>query len=104
DDRVAATPQLRHERSADSSARAGDKHSHLYLLARIPAARPVALLTCEVVIRAELVSIQVCQGLCFSLHKANAGAHLLPEAGATQEGPLEAVRCSARLCENAMFW
>jgi hypothetical protein len=65
DDRVAGSHQLRHERSADSSARAGDKHSHLYLLARIPAARPVALLTCEVVIRAELVSIQVCPGLCF---------------------------------------
>jgi hypothetical protein len=25
----------------------------------------------------------------------NAGAHLLPEAGATQERTLEAVRCSA---------
>jgi hypothetical protein len=34
----------------------------------------------------------------------NAGAHLLPKAGATQERTLEAVRCSARLCENAMFW
>src|SRR5215211_6105727 len=33
----------------------------------------------------------------------NAGAHLLPEAGATQERTLEAVRCSARLCENSMF-
>ena len=28
---------------------------------------------------------------------ANAGAHLLPEAGATQERTLEAVRCSALL-------
>jgi hypothetical protein len=27
--------------------------------------------------------------------KPNAGAHLLPEAGATQERTLEAVRCSA---------
>jgi transposase len=34
----------------------------------------------------------------------NAGAHLLPEAEATQERRLEAVRCSARLCKNAMFW
>jgi len=38
----------------------------------------------------------------------NAGAHLLPEAGATQERTLEAVRCSALLgalmlvCENAI--
>ncbi len=44
DDRVAGSHQLRHERSADSSARAGDKHSHLYLLARIPAARPAPYL------------------------------------------------------------
>jgi hypothetical protein len=29
------------------------------------------------------------------IHRANAGAHLLPEAGATQERTLEAVRCSA---------
>jgi hypothetical protein len=34
----------------------------------------------------------------------NASAHLLPEAGATQERTLEAVRCSARLCKNSMFW
>jgi hypothetical protein len=27
--------------------------------------------------------------------RPNAGAHLLPEAGATQERTLEAVRCSA---------
>ena len=31
------------------------------------------------------------------LQKPNAGAHLLPEAGATQERTLEAVRCSAWL-------
>ena len=29
------------------------------------------------------------------LQNTNAGAHLLPEAGATQERTLEAVRCSA---------
>ena len=34
----------------------------------------------------------------------NAGAHLLPEAEATQERMLEAVRCSARLCENRILW
>src|SRR5215475_5244263 len=32
---------------------------------------------------------------CFFPGKPNAGAHLLPEAGATQERTLEAVRCSA---------
>ena len=32
---------------------------------------------------------------CFFPWKPNAGAHLLPEAGATQERTLEAVRCSA---------
>jgi hypothetical protein len=36
------------------------------------------------------------------LNSPNAAAHLLPEAAA--ERTLEAVRCSARLCENAMFW
>ena len=40
DDRVAGSHQLRHERSADNSARAGDKHSHLYLLARLPQPDP----------------------------------------------------------------
>src|SRR5215475_14333619 len=30
-----------------------------------------------------------------SVERSNAGAHLLPEAGATQERTLEAVRCSA---------
>ena len=35
--------------------------------------------------------------------KPNAGAHLLPEAGATQERTLEAVKCSARLCEKSIF-
>ena len=32
---------------------------------------------------------------CFFPWKPNAQAHLLPEAGATQERTLEAVRCSA---------
>src|SRR5215510_10356465 len=32
---------------------------------------------------------------CFLPWKPNASAHLLPEAGATQERRLEAVRCSA---------
>jgi hypothetical protein len=35
--------------------------------------------------------------LVFFPLKPNAGAHLLPEAGATQERRLEAVRCSAWL-------
>jgi hypothetical protein len=33
----------------------------------------------------------------FILVEPNAGAHLLPEAGATQERTLEAVRCSPML-------
>ena len=33
----------------------------------------------------------------------NAQAHLLPEAGATLERTLEAVRCSARLCQKSIF-
>src|SRR5262249_38214954 len=33
----------------------------------------------------------------------NAGAHLLPEAAATQERRLAAVRCSARLCQKSLF-
>src|SRR5438105_465935 len=34
--------------------------------------------------------------LCYKVpRQPNAGAHLLPEAGATQERTLEAVRCSA---------
>ena len=35
-----------------------------------------------------------------NVNHINAGAHLLPEAGATQERTLEAVRCSARLCQH----
>jgi hypothetical protein len=42
--------------------------------------------------------------LRFGTRSSNAQTHLLLEAGATQERRLEAVRCSARLCENAMFW
>ena len=34
--------------------------------------------------------------------RPNASAQLLPEAGATQERTLEAVRCSARLCQNLL--
>jgi hypothetical protein len=32
-----------------------------------------------------------------------ASAHLSPKAGATQERTLEAVRCSARLCQNPLL-
>src|SRR5262245_36185200 len=37
------------------------------------------------------------------IREPNARAHLPPEAVATQERRLEAVRCSARLCENSLY-
>ena len=41
--------------------------------------------------------------LFFHMNEAERQAHLLPEAEATQERTLEAVRCSARLCEKSIF-
>ena len=43
------------------------------------------------------------QTMCPSKERPNAGAHLLPEAEARHERRLEAVRCSARLCQNPLL-